>query len=470
MANPAGATQSQSDLITMRNGDIHNGRVADRAFQIETRLGTVTIPSALTEKIEFTDDNRQAVLTTRFGERYQGTFRNEQLTITRVLDSLLPVASSEISEIVIASRRSRQPRHPTPDTLETYAGDLFSGRVSTTDFMLRYTTGMKLIKRSEIHLLDTNLSDADGLRVRLLMNDGSEIQGEMLSNGITLTDRYGNRSEADISAFSRIAFNVNFDGRAPGRNYRKRVAADNHLQERLRDGSPGPELAVLRGGNFTRGDLQGDGDSDERNPQQISLQPFAIGIYETTFEEYDRFCRATGHELPDDGGWGRGRRPVINVSWESAVAYTEWLSRQTGAHYRLATDAEWEFAARAGSVSRFWWGDDLGSGNANCDGCESLWGGEKSSPVGRFEANAFGLHDTAGNVFEWVGDCWNDRFDQAPKDGSALLKSDCGVRVIRGGAWSFPPKEVRSANRWRDFQSRRSDDTGFRVVRVLNTE
>ncbi|MCB1869259.1 MAG: SUMF1/EgtB/PvdO family nonheme iron enzyme, partial [Gammaproteobacteria bacterium] len=96
------------------------------------------------------------------------------------------------------------------------------------------------------------------------------------------------------------------------------------------------------------------------------------------------------------------------------------------------------------------------------------WDGEKSSPVGKFEPNPFGLHDTAGNVFEWVADCWNDSFAEAPADGSALEKPGCGVRVIRGGAWSFPVKEIRSANRWRDFQSRRSDDTGFRVVRELN--
>ncbi|MCB1760712.1 MAG: formylglycine-generating enzyme family protein [Gammaproteobacteria bacterium] len=470
MAGTGAAAEPQSDLITMRNGDIHNGRVAERLFRMETLLGSFSVPAALTRKVEFSGGGRQARLTTRFGERFVGSFADQQLTVTRVLDTLLPVQSSEIAEIVIASRRSRQPRQPTPDTFESYAGDLFSGRVATTDFFLRHAGGVRLIKRAEIHLLDTNLSDADGLRVRLLLNDGSELQGVMPSHRISLIDRYGNRSEADIALFSRIAFNVNFDARAPSENYRMRVAASDRLQERLRDGSPGPEMVVLRGGAFERGDLQGDGDSDERNPQRIALKPFAIGIYEITFDEYDRFCRATGQELPDDGGWGRGRRPVINVSWDHAVAYSDWLSAQTGARYRLASDAEWEFAARAGSTSRFWWGDEPGSGNANCDGCGSLWGGEKSSPVGRFRANAYGLHDTAGNVFEWVGDCWSDRFDAAPDDGSALLKPGCGVRVIRGGAWSFPPKEVRSANRWRDFQARRSDDTGFRLVRVLNAE
>ena len=105
---------------------------------------------------------------------------------------------------------------------------------------------------------------------------------------------------------------------------------------------------------------------------------------------------------------------------------------------------------------------------ANCEGCGSLWDGEKTAPVGRFSANAFGLHDTAGNVFEWVADCYHNTFEHAPANGAALDKPGCGKRVIRGGAWSFPPKEIRSANRWRDFPARRSDDTGFRVVREIS--
>ena len=192
-----------------------------------------------------------------------------------------------------------------------------------------------------------------------------------------------------------------------------------------------------------------------------------MGLYEVSFEEYDLFCAATGRTRPDDSDWGRGRRPVVNVSWKDAVAYAEWLSGRTGRRYRLPTDAEWEYAARAGSATRFWWGDELQAGRANCEGCGTPWDGEKSAPVGMFEPNSFGLHDTAGNVFEWVADCWLGSFADAPEDGSAVEKPDCVSRVIRGGAWSFPVHEIRSANRWRDFSTRRSDDTGFRLVREL---
>jgi formylglycine-generating enzyme required for sulfatase activity len=230
----------------------------------------------------------------------------------------------------------------------------------------------------------------------------------------------------------------------------------------------GPRLIALGGGAFSRGDLQGDGDGDEQPPVKVQLAPFAIGIYEVTFDEYDQFCEDTGYPKPDDQAWGRGSRPVVNVSWEDAKAYLEWLSRRTEQRYRLPTDAEWEYAARAGTSSRYWWGNEPAPYRANCAECSSLWDGEKSAPVGRFLPNPFGLHDTAGNVFEWVEDCWVDNFSELSLDGKVPDQTACGKRVIRGGAWSFPVKEVRSANRWRDFPSRSSDDTGFRVVRELD--
>ncbi len=203
---------------------------------------------------------------------------------------------------------------------------------------------------------------------------------------------------------------------------------------------------------------------------EITLsKPFAMGLYEVTFEEYDRFCSATGCDRPDDGEWGRGRHPVINVSWEEAVAYTKWLSEKTGHTYRLPTDAEWEYAAKGGTTTKFWWGDDVGVAKANCAQCGSIWDAEKTARVGKFPPNPYGLHDTAGNVFEWTADCYHSSFAEAPADGSPLEKEPgCGKRVIRGGAWSFPPKEIRSTNRWRDFPTRRSDDTGFRVVREID--
>ncbi len=164
----------------------------------------------------------------------------------------------------------------------------------------------------------------------------------------------------------------------------------------------GPTMVEIPAGSFRMGDLQGDGDPDEVPVHIVRIQkPFAIGRYEVTFDEYDQFASVTKRKLPNDRGWGRGRRPVINISWQDAVEYTKWLSEQTGKRYRLPTEAEWEYAARGGKETTYWWGKDLLKGTANCNGCGSQWDGEQTAPVGSFKPNPFGLYDTAGNVWEW---------------------------------------------------------------------
>ena len=154
----------------------------------------------------------------------------------------------------------------------------------------------------------------------------------------------------------------------------------------------------------------GSGEEFERPQHRVCVSRFAMGKFEVTFEDYDRFALAVGREKPDDKDWGRGRRPVIYTSWDDATAYAEWLSSETGKRYRLPTEAEWEYATRAGTDTEYWWGNDVNQdGNvwANCSDCGSQWDGKKTAPVASFSANHFGLHDTAGNAVEWVQDCWH---------------------------------------------------------------
>jgi formylglycine-generating enzyme required for sulfatase activity len=180
------------------------------------------------------------------------------------------------------------------------------------------------------------------------------------------------------------------------------------FRDRLKDGSQGPEMVWIPAGSFRMGDLQGGGSSDEKPIHRVSVSRFAIGKYEVTFAEYDKFAQATGRKKPYDEGWGRGNRPVINVSWYDATAYAEWLSKQTGQQYRLPTEAEWEYAARAGTTTKYWWGNTASHEYANY-GAES-WGPlakgkdrwEYTAPVGSFAANPFGIYDTVGNVWEWT--------------------------------------------------------------------
>jgi formylglycine-generating enzyme required for sulfatase activity len=193
-----------------------------------------------------------------------------------------------------------------------------------------------------------------------------------------------------------------------------------------------------------------------------------------TFAEYDRFAEATGREKPDDEGWGRGRRPVINVSWEDARDYAQWLAEQTDRPYRLPSEAEWEYAARAGTRTAYWWGGELresGTVRANCDGCGSAWDNRRTAPVGSFAANPFGLHDSAGNVWEWVEDCWHDNYEGAPSDGSAWQEAkksgECALRVLRSGAWNFVPERLRSAFRDGFVVINRVNGFGFRLAQDL---
>ena len=187
-----------------------------------------------------------------------------------------------------------------------------------------------------------------------------------------------------------------------------------------------------------------DCNDDEKPVREVVIPaPFALSVHEVTFEDYDRF---TYPNKVDDEGWGRGRRPVINVSWDDAR----------------------EYAARAGTTTKYSWGNGIGDNRANCygDECGDQW--EHTAPVGSFRANAFGLNDMHGNVYEWVADCWNDSYAGAPTDGSAWLSGDCAVRVLRGGSWSsLFPRHARAANRSRNSTGVRNIDVGFRVARTL---
>ncbi len=236
------------------------------------------------------------------------------------------------------------------------------------------------------------------------------------------------------------------------------------FRDTLSDGTRGPEIVVIPAGSFMMGSPAGEkGRSDDERQHRVPIkQAFAMGKYEVTFAEYDRFAEATGREKPEDWGWGRGQRPVINVDWHDAVAYAEWLSQETGQHYRLPTEAEWEYAARAGTQTVYWWGDDIGHNKANCWGCGSQWDSKQTAPVGSFKANPWGLYDTVGNVREWTCSVYEGNYSGTEQN----CARDAGsIRVFRGGSWRNSPRFVRAALRLHFAPAGRGNDLGFRLVR-----
>jgi formylglycine-generating enzyme required for sulfatase activity len=234
-----------------------------------------------------------------------------------------------------------------------------------------------------------------------------------------------------------------------------------------------PEMMVVPAGSFTMGSPTSEpGRSADEGPQHTVTiaRPFAVGRFEVTFDEWDA-CAADGGcngYKPSDEGWGRGRRPVINVSWDDAEAYVAWLSKKTGKSYRLLSGAEYEYATRAGTQTAYPWGNAVGTNNANCHACGSQWDAKQTAPVGSFAANGFGLYDMVGNVREWTEDCYHDSYSGAPTDGSAWIEGgNCYDRVVRGGSFLLAPAFLRSASRYWFTTDYRLRYLGFRVARTL---
>jgi formylglycine-generating enzyme required for sulfatase activity/lipoprotein NlpI len=230
-----------------------------------------------------------------------------------------------------------------------------------------------------------------------------------------------------------------------------------------------PEMVVLAPGELQMG--SNEGGEDEKPVHKVNIgRMFAVARFETTFAEWDLCVAENGCKYkPDDKGWGRGSRPVISISWEDVTKeYLPWLGRKTGKPYRLLTEAEWEYAARAGAEAKYSWGDELGQGRANCDGCGSTWDNRQTAPVGSFEANAFGLYDMHGNVWEWTADCYNSNYVKASPDGQPTPQAQGCARVRRGGSWYNTAKNLRAAVRASSPAAQRRDIVGFRVARILD--
>lgn len=260
-------------------------------------------------------------------------------------------------------------------------------------------------------------------------------------------------------------------------------------------------MVVVPAGSFMMGSPSHEqGPFEEEGPvHQVRIaRPFAVGVYEVTVSQFGRFVEETGHatgdschlwtgkgmgEMMNGFGWRNpgfgqgGGHPVTCVNWDDARAYAEWLSRSTGERYRLLSEAEWEYAARAGTRTARWWGEgesgqcihangaDAGAGFSWGIGCSD--GHPRTAPVGSYKANAWGLYDVLGNVREWTEDCWNGSYAGAPGDGSAWEHGNCAHRVLRGGSWDGKPKNLRSAIRSRNRVGR-GDDVGIRVARTLS--
>jgi formylglycine-generating enzyme required for sulfatase activity len=242
----------------------------------------------------------------------------------------------------------------------------------------------------------------------------------------------------------------------------------------FRDCADCPTMVVIPAGEFTMGAPAVELGGEAQHRVRIEV-PFAVSKFEITFAEWDACVAAGGCRgyQPGDEGWGRGSNPAMNISWEDAKAFAAWLSAKTGRTYRLLSEAEWEYAARAGTVAAYPYADGLSPTKANYDASTDGTGPsdvnrQRTVPVGSFLPNAFGLYDMQGNVSEWVEDCWNDEYTTAaPTDGSAWVEGDCKGHVVRGGSWEDSATELRSAARTGGAKDDRFYTDGVRIARSL---
>jgi len=262
------------------------------------------------------------------------------------------------------------------------------------------------------------------------------------------------------------------------------------FRDRLKDGGLGPEMVWIPAGSFMMGDIQGVGQDNEKPVHQVFINWFAMGRYEVTVAEFRRFVEASGYKTEAERGKGcrvsqnrwnwvkeanwhnpkfsqDDNHPVVCISWNDTMAYVEWLSQQTGKDYRLPSEAQWEYAARAGTMTQYWWGNEIGSNKINCGGNHCGDHFEYTAPVGFFDANPFGLFDMLGNVWEWCADTLHYNYNGAPTDGSVW--EDGGSerrRLVRGGSWVHNSRDNRVAYRLIEPMDDRTDFEGFRVVRM----
>ncbi|HIE02030.1 MAG TPA: hypothetical protein EYP59_17390, partial [Thiotrichaceae bacterium] len=249
------------------------------------------------------------------------------------------------------------------------------------------------------------------------------------------------------------------------------------FRDPLKESGFGPEMVIIPAGQFRMGDIQDTGYDDEKPVHEVSVKSFAMGRYPLTVGEFRQFVEATGYKTEAETGedtynWlnspysQEDDQPVVCISWNDAMAYIDWLTQQTGQKYCLPSEAQWEYAARAGTDTDYWWGNKLGQNRANCSGSGSQWSGKQTAPVGSFEPNPFGLYDTAGNVWEWCADGWHGNYEGAPTDGS-VWEGDGSLFVLRGGSWFCVALWLRSSFRYWFQRTIRFRDYGARLSRIL---
>jgi formylglycine-generating enzyme required for sulfatase activity len=442
--------------------------------------GLVTIPQHLINTItNLTGQHNMETITTVGGDHFSGMLNVSEFSVTIRNGASMKLRKDMLERIDLPPGKDAGSAS-VPDVVVMRNGDMFQGDITNTGFALETTYGSLDLKKATVEQIEfTGKNDTVTAQVQLNNQEGVA-NVVFKSSQIEVRTRAGQNLVLDPAQVQQLATNTvpsaltsgSVSTRLSGTSstaMSQRVFSNKGLlfTDVLSDSSAGPEMIVIPAGVYQMGSAETvtQRDADEVLHSVTISRPFAIGRYEITFAEYDRFAEASGREKPYDQDWGRDRHPVVNISWYDADAYAQWLSEQTGRHYRLPTEAEWEYAARAGSSTVYWWGDTFEQNMIVCKDCSEQWDKREAAPVGLLAANGFGLYDVLGNVWEWTCSVYDEHFNGAELRCAGT--GDDTLRVIRGGSYLNQADRIHTADRDTFSPADHNELVGFRLARDL---
>ena len=464
------------DILLLRNGDKLTGTVVNESFSIRTSYAHIVIESKYIAGINLEGgaNNIESIITVN-NNRFSGFIDDAFISFKLTGGPQLEIRREKVLKIVFRQRPQETTGMKWRQSMVLKNGDYFHGQILTQNIIIS-TTYAKIPLNFATTESITLIGDANPLTI-VKMTNGDSVQGILETEDIQIELDVGSVIEVYQDRIDRIFFKEGYvPDSIPSIVMSSSVAAKGNF-------------VLVEKGSFTMGDTWGGGDSDEKPTHKVTFTyDFYIGKYETTFDEYDAFCSATGRSKPDDKGWGRGQRPVINVSWWDAIAYCNWLSEKEKlpkaydnngnlldkdgkvttdpskvVGYRLPTEAEWEYAARGGNKSKGY--KYSGSDNVGDVAWYSENSGKKTQEVGKKAPNELGIYDMSGNVWEWCSD-WYGSYSSSAQTNP--YNSTAGsYRVIRGGSWYSNVTYVRVANRDDYSPTSAKYSLGFRIARTV---
>lgn len=441
------------DRLFLHNGQELQGRLLLDRVRIETAVGAFTLDRSAISEITCPEDMKEPVtLRTRRGDRLSGFLEPWHLDI-EADNSTTPIKRDAVKRILLAGVSNTEALDRSDHRIVLKNGDHLLGRLQDIDLTIS-NSSVDVGAAAQLDLGEAK----DGQPITVITNGSA---APYLSDATFERIAFRHWSGGDIKISRSWLASIEFDAG-------ERLA----FQDGHADGSACldcPLMQVIPRGTYRMGSpnavAMNRPNEGPVHPVTIAY-PFALGVHEVSFDQWDA-CRADGvcRNRGADEHFGRGNRPAISLSLDDAKQFLAWLSEKTGHAYRLPTEAEWEYAARAGTTTLYYWGDTVGKANAVCESCGTKWDNKRSAPTGSFPPNPFGLHDILGNAWEWTADCWNESYDGAPSDGSAWMEGDCTGHVMRGGAWFSFPVNLRTTTRFRGVIDNRYLSKGLRVAR-----